>query len=106
MKNRAWIAFSLAAGVVLVALAFFFVRTMREQTPARVKMTDGSTLYIRAVLFGTNEFTTETPFKKALRRILPGRLTSPWLEQPLSSGRGNSNALRVLLVRKDANGKK
>ena len=106
MKLRAWFAFAVVVVVVLVGMAVFVVRTMRVQTPARVRMTDGSTLYIRAVLFGTNEFTTETPLVKTVRRVLPGPVTAPWLEQPLSSGSGNSNELRVLLVRKDAKGKK
>lgn len=106
MKNRVWIAFAFVAVVCLGLVAFLVVRQVQKQTPARVRMRDGTTLYIRAVLFGTNEFTTETSIKKLARRFLPNAWSSRWLDQPMTSVGGDPNQLRFVLVRKDANGKK
>ncbi len=91
-------------GVAVVA--YVVIRKERERSARWVKMTDGTTLEIRAVHFGTNLVALETPLTQLARRFLPQKWATRWLPQPITSLGGGTNDLSIAFTRRDSAGKK
>jgi hypothetical protein len=105
MSRRVVVGIAVIGLICVGIVAFVIVRAMREATPQRVLMADGTTLFIRGVVAGTNMFTTETRVIKLARRYLPTKWTQRWFDDPQSIG-GASNQLQLIFTRKDPTGKK
>ena len=93
--------------VLLVAVGWFATLTfnaVRASRPQTVVLADGSRFTLLGASIGDQPFTTEKPWQRSARRVLPRQWQS-WLPDVISSpGSGSSNALIVWFTLLDAKG--
>jgi hypothetical protein len=95
------------ATALLIALGWFAALTfkaVRASRPQTVVLADGSRFTLLGVSAGDQPFTTEKPWQKSVRRVLPRQWHS-WLPDVISApGSGSSNSLIVWFTLLDAKG--
>ncbi len=95
------------ATALLVAMGWFATltfNTVRASRPQTALLADGSRLTLLGATAGDQPFTTEKPWQKSVRRVLP-RQWQGWLPDVIAApGSGSSNALIVWFTLLDAKG--
>lgn len=88
--------FFIAASAFLIAalIAAFLLRRSGV-----TRLPDGSELLLLGVSVGTNQFSSERPWHRLARRILPPRYHS-WIPQPVTGAHGSTNGITIWFQQK------
>ena len=94
---------AVAAGLFALVAVVAGLVIRRQGTPRRVALSDGSQIEVRAMIPSEQNFSTEKPWERQLRRVLPPR-TVAWLPTPTSGRCGSGSNAATLYVAVESTG--